>query len=50
VQDSSTGGILGALPIAVPLAALLYGIGLVVQTRLTSRKQAESPAPARVAA
>jgi hypothetical protein len=50
VQDSSTGGILGALPIALPGAALLYGIGLFVQNRVSSKQQADQPVPARTAA
>jgi MFS superfamily sulfate permease-like transporter len=32
VKDSSTGG-LGALALAVPVAAVFYGIGLFVQSR-----------------
>jgi hypothetical protein len=36
VKDSSTGGA-GALVLSVPAAALLYGIGLVVQTRVGKR-------------
>jgi len=40
VRDSSTGG-LGALGIAVPAAAVCYGIGLFVQSR--ARRSAERP-------
>jgi hypothetical protein len=32
-QDSSTGGLPGGLEIAIPLAAVFYGIGLLVQNR-----------------
>lgn len=39
MKDSSTGG-LGALGLAVPVAAVLYGIGLVVQSRAV---KAEAP-------
>ena len=50
-RDSSTGGIIGALPLALPIAALFYGIGLFVQNRVT-RKQSTPAAPVieRVAA
>jgi hypothetical protein len=40
VKDSSTGG-LGALGIAVPVAAIFYGIGLFVQSR--AQKKAAEP-------
>lgn len=36
VKDSSTGG-LGALAFSVPAAALFYGFGLLVQTRVGTR-------------
>lgn len=39
VRDSSTGG-LGALGLSVPLAAVLYGIGLFVETRAGARTTA----------
>lgn len=40
VRDASTGG-LGALVFALPIAALCYGIGYVVESR--SEKQSEAP-------
>jgi len=46
VRDASIDTVAGALPLAVPLAALFYGIGLFVQNRV-SKKQ---PAAARPAA
>ena len=51
VRDASIDTVAGALPLAVPLAALFYGIGLFVQNRAT-KKQAAAGAPAieRVAA
>jgi hypothetical protein len=48
VRDSSTGGIAGAIPIALAGAALFYGVGLLVQNRVTRKQQAQ--APVRVAA
>lgn len=33
MKDSSTGGLAGALPLSVPIAAAFYGIGLFVQSR-----------------
>lgn len=36
VQDASTGG-LGALPYTVPVAAVCYGVGLLVQALVQSR-------------
>lgn len=44
MMDSSTGG-LGALLLSVPAAAIVYGIGLLVQSR--AGKQVALPAPAR---
>jgi hypothetical protein len=44
VKDSSIDGVAGALVIAIPAAALFYGIGLIVQTRVT-RKQPAAVAP-----
>ncbi|BEP14067.1 hypothetical protein acdb102_23780 [Acidothermaceae bacterium B102] len=44
VEDSSTGG-LGALLLSVPAAAIVYGIGFIVQSRVG--KQVVLPAPAR---
>ena len=41
LRDSSTGGLAGALPLAVPVAGLFYGIGLFVQHR--SRRTASRP-------
>jgi hypothetical protein len=41
LRDASTGGLAGALPLAVPAAALFYGIGLFVQHR--SRKTLSRP-------
>jgi hypothetical protein len=51
VRDASIDTVSGALPLAVPLAALFYGVGLFVQNR-ASKKQAAAVAPAieRVAA
>ncbi|MBM2614673.1 hypothetical protein JIG36_03775 [Actinoplanes sp. LDG1-06] len=40
-QDSSIGGLPGGLEIALPGAALFYGIGFWVQNRVTSKKVAE---------
>ena len=37
VQDSSTGGLPHGLELAIPLAAVFYGIGLIVQNRATRR-------------
>jgi hypothetical protein len=36
VRDASTGG-LGALTISVPVAAIAYGDGVLVQRRVTAR-------------
>jgi hypothetical protein len=44
VKDSSIDGVAGAMVIAIPAAALFYGIGLIVQTRVT-RKQPAAVAP-----
>jgi hypothetical protein len=44
VRDASIDGMAGALVLSLPAAALFYGIGLVVQTRVT-RKQPAVVAP-----
>ena len=44
VRDASIDGMAGALVIALPAAALFYGIGLIVQNRVT-RKQPAAVAP-----
>jgi hypothetical protein len=38
-HDSSIGPVLDGLVLAIPLAALFYGIGLVVQNRVTRKEQ-----------
>jgi hypothetical protein len=51
-RDSSIDTIMGALPLAVAGGALLYGIGLFVQSRVSKKQQsaaAEQPAPATAA-
>ena len=50
VRDSSTGGLPHGLEIAIPLAALFYGAGLLVQNRVTKRRTvtAGAPQPERV--
>jgi hypothetical protein len=50
-KDASIDTVASALPLALPIAALFYGIGLVVQNRVT-RKQSAAVAPVieRVAA
>lgn len=45
VRDASIDTVGGALPLAVPLAALFYGAGVFVQNRV-SRKRSEAVAPA----
>jgi hypothetical protein len=53
VQDSSTGGLPGGLEVALPAAALFYGVGRYVQYRVTSRRQrsaAAGPVAERAAA
>lgn len=47
VKDASTGGLSG-LGVGVPLALVLYGIGLFVQSRVDKRASAPSLAPERV--
>lgn len=47
VRDASTGG-LGALPLSVPLAALAYGIGLFVQSRVQESVERPTLAPEHV--
>jgi hypothetical protein len=44
-RDASIDTVAGALPIALPIAALFYGAGLVVQNR-ASKKQSAAVAPA----
>jgi hypothetical protein len=44
VKDASIDGMASAIVIAVPAAALFYGIGLIVQTRVT-RKQPAAVTP-----
>ena len=44
MKDSSTGG-LGALALSVPTAALFYGIGLFVQTRVGKQGRGAYPEP-----
>jgi hypothetical protein len=41
VRDTSIDGIAGALVLSLPAAALGYGIGLVVQSRVTRKQSAE---------
>lgn len=41
-RDASTGGIVSALPLAIPIAALFYGIGLFVQNQVTKKQSAAS--------
>jgi hypothetical protein len=43
-RDASITTILSAIPVAVPAAALCYGIGLFVQSRVT-KKQSGAVAP-----
>jgi hypothetical protein len=52
VRDSSIDTVAGALPLALPGAALFYGIGLFVQNRASKKQAASAGAPAieRVAA
>jgi hypothetical protein len=38
-QDSSIGGLPGGLEIALPGAALFYGVGMAVQNRVVKKKQ-----------
>ncbi|GAA4457820.1 hypothetical protein [Phytohabitans houttuyneae] len=45
VRDASIDTVAGALPLAIPLAALFYGAGLVVQNRV-SKKQPAALTPA----
>lgn len=40
MKDSSTGGLGGAIQLAVPAAAIFYGIGLFVQSRATKSSDA----------
>lgn len=47
VRDASTGG-LDALSLSVPLAALAYGIGLIVQSRAQKRLERPTLAPEHV--
>lgn len=47
IKDSSTGG-LGALALSLPITAVAYGIGLVVQSRAGKRAVAPTLAPERV--
>jgi hypothetical protein len=47
-RDSSTGGLPSGLEIALPAAALFYGIGLYVQNRVT--RNATAPVAERVSA
>jgi hypothetical protein len=52
-RDSSIDTMISALPLSVPGAALLYAIGLFVQSRVSKKQQsvaAEQPAPVRAAA
>jgi hypothetical protein len=44
VRDASTGG-LGALAFSVPITALVYGLGVLVQTRSTKRADAPTLTP-----
>jgi hypothetical protein len=46
VRDSSIENLLVSLPLTVPVAALFYGIGYFVQTRVTKRQQAAVPVAA----
>jgi hypothetical protein len=48
-HDSSIGPIGDGLVIALPGAALFYGIGLLVQNRVSRRQQQQSAAVAPVA-
>jgi hypothetical protein len=45
-QDSSTGGLPSGLEIALPGAALFYGIGLAVQNRVTRKQRSAVAVPA----
>jgi hypothetical protein len=45
VRDASIDTVAGALPLALPLAALFYGVGLFVQNRV-SKKQSAAVTPA----
>jgi hypothetical protein len=45
VRDASIDTVAGALPLAIPIAALFYGVGLVVQNRV-SKKQPVAVTPA----
>jgi hypothetical protein len=47
MKDSSTGG-LGALAFSLPITAVVYGIGLLVQSRVGKRSAAPTLAPERV--
>ena len=47
VKDSSTGG-LDALALGLPVAAVLYGIGLLVESRSTTRVEAPTLADDRI--
>jgi hypothetical protein len=51
-RDASIDRIVDALPLAIPAAALFYGIGLFVQNRVTRKQHSAAAAPAaeRVAA
>jgi hypothetical protein len=44
IKDSSIDGIAGALVLSLPAAALGYGIGLFVQSKVTKKQSAEVPA------
>jgi hypothetical protein len=46
VRDSSIETVAGALPLALPGAALFYGIGLFVQNRASKKQAASAGAPA----
>jgi hypothetical protein len=50
-RDASIDTIAGALPLALPIAALFYGIGLLVQNRVSKKKStALAPVVERAAA
>jgi hypothetical protein len=45
VRDASIDRLISALPIALPAAALFYGIGLYVQNRVTRKRQSALVTP-----
>jgi hypothetical protein len=46
VRDSSIENLIVSLPLTVPVAALFYGIGYLVQTKVSKRQQAAVPVAA----